>query len=61
MNLEEKLKLNAELGADIVTKALKGEVAMSDKVKIGMMAITQHGKHIATKGAIDAIKWESSK
>ena len=57
MNLEEKLQKNAEVGADLVLKALEGKSDMNDRVKLASMAITQHCKHIATKGAIDTIKF----
>lgn len=57
MKLEEKLEQNAILGADILTDYLKGKASGGDKVKYASLAITQHCKHIATKGVVDAIKF----
>lgn len=57
MNLGEQLKENAEIGASIIKKYLKDEIAGSDKVKIASLAITQCVKHQATKGNNDALKF----
>ena len=57
MSLETKLRENAEIGAELVKKALKGEAAITDKVKIASLSITQCIKHQATKGATDALKF----
>jgi hypothetical protein len=57
MKLGEQLKENAEIGAGIIKKYLKDEMAGSDKVKIASLAITQCVKHQATKGNNDALKF----
>lgn len=54
---EDVIKENAELGAKLVNKYLKGEIQGSDKVVIGSKAITQFNRHMATKGNFDAIKF----
>ncbi len=54
---ESQLKENAELGADIVNRYLKGEERGSDRVKIGSQSIAQYNRHLATRGNVDAIKF----
>jgi hypothetical protein len=57
MSLEQMLQENAEIGAGIIKKYLKGDLKGSDQVKIASLAITQCVKHQATRGAIDALKF----
>ncbi len=54
---EADLEENAKLGAGIIKEYLKGERTGSDKIKYASNAITQFNKHLATKGAIDTIKF----
>ena len=56
-SLDKTLRENAQLGAVIVGKYLRGEEKGSDKIKIASMAISQLNKHEATKGNTDAIKF----
>ena len=57
MSYENVLQENANLGATLVGKFLRGEERGSDKIKIASMAISQFNRHQATKGNIDAIKF----
>lgn len=57
MSLREMLEENAEIGAGIIKKYLKGEVKGSDQVKIASLSITQCVKHQATRGATDMLKF----
>jgi hypothetical protein len=55
--LAEKIERNAVAGADLVMSAIMGEVKVSEQVKLASMAITQHCKLQATKGAFETLKY----
>lgn len=56
MELERKLKHNASVGADLVLKAIKGEVAMSDRINLANSAIKENNKFMGSKGVDNALK-----
>lgn len=57
MSYEKTLEANAQIGAELVGKYLRGEVKGDDRIKIGSQAISQFNRHQATRGNIDAIKF----